>query len=137
MGNIERTLAIIKPDALDNFHDIVKMILDLGLVVDYCELRMLDDNIIREHYAHVLEQDFFPRLSEFMKSGPVAVMVFKGEDAVNKLRNLMGPTDSRLAPEGTIRAMYGTDKTINAIHGSDSLENAEIEIKRFVKAMVR
>ena len=84
MGNIERTLAIIKPDALDNFHDIVKMILDLGLVVDYCELRMLDDNIIREHYAHVLEQDFFPRLSEFMKSGPVAVMVFKGEDAVNK-----------------------------------------------------
>ena len=87
--------------------------------------------IVADHYSHLVDKPFFPEIVEYMTSAPVALMILEGENAVATLRKIMGPTDSRLADEGTIRNRFGTDKSENAIHGSDSVENAEIEINRF------
>ena len=93
----------------------------------------LDEEIIREHYAHLVDKPFYPTLELFMMSGPVMAMIVEGENAVSRVRSLMGATDSKDALPGTIRGDYGdkTCCTYNIIHGSDSLENAEIEINRF------
>lgn len=131
---IEKTLAIVKPDAMDHLDEIVNILSDNGLDVENISLRHLDDDILSEHYAHLLDKEFYPTLRDYMMSGEVAVMILKGDDAVSKLRKLMGPTDSKLAEKDTIRGMFGTDITYNAIHGSDSKESADSEIKRFFKS---
>jgi len=129
--NIERTLVIVKPDGMPNIDKIIEMIYQKDLkIVDY-KVTMLDPEVLKEHYSNVLDKPFYPTLEEFMTSSEVALMIVEGEDAVAKFGALRGPTDSRLAPEGTIRKAFGTDKTYNAVHGSDSVENAEIEINRF------
>lgn len=132
-NNQERTLAIVKPDGMKNIERIIEMIYKSELKIERFEIKVLDENTIQEHYAHVLEMSFYPRLKNYMMSGEVAIMILAGENAIEKLRNLMGPTDSTKAEPNTIRGMFGTDKTVNAIHGSDSKENAEIEINRFFK----
>lgn len=130
---IEKTLAIIKPDGIKNISKIIEMIYSSGLVISKYEVRQLDEEILSEHYAHLLDKPFYPMLQEYMMSSEVVLMILEGENAVENLRNLMGPTDSTKAPKGTIRGEFGTDITYNAIHGSDSKENAEIEINRFFK----
>ena len=132
-NNVEQTLAIIKPDGIKNKKEILKMITDSGLVVRKFKITTLSTDILRQHYSHVVDAPFYPNLEEYMQSGPVIIMILEGENAVNKLRDLMGPTDSRKALPNTIRGKFGTDITRNAIHGSDSLENAKIEIDRFFK----
>ena len=127
----ERTLAIIKPDGMQNIEKIIGMIYKEGLKIDKYEVRTLDETVLREHYAHLADKPFFKEIVDYMSSSEVAVMVLEGIDAVAKFRNLMGPTDSTKAEKGTIRGEFGTDKATNAVHGSDSLENAEAEIKRF------
>lgn len=129
----EKTLAIIKPDGMKNIDKIMGMLYKEGLRVDNYVVRQLDEDVLSEHYAHLLDKPFYPELKAYMTSGLVAIMVLSGENAVEKLRTLMGPTDSTKAPKGTIRGEFGTDITHNAIHGSDSKENAEIEINRFFK----
>ena len=129
--NIEQTLAIIKPDGMKNSNEILKMIYDKGLTVDKFKAGYLTKKVLKEHYAHLLDKPFYPQLEEYMLSGEVAILVLEGENAVEKFRNLMGPTDSTKAEPGTIRGKFGKDITHNAIHGSDSKENAEIEINRF------
>ena len=126
-----RTLAIIKPDGMKNIEKIIEMFYQNGLKIAEYDIRMLDEEILAKHYSHLTDKPFYGELVEFMMSGEVAVMILQGEDAVNRLRNLMGPTDSTKAEPNTIRGMFGTDKQENAIHGSDSVENAEIEIERF------
>lgn len=132
-NNEEKTLAIIKPDGIKNIEKIIHMIYNSGLKIDKFEVKFLDEDILQEHYFHVLEKPFYPRLKNYMMSGEVAIMILSGDNAIEKFRNLMGPTDSTIASPNTIRGMFGTDKTINAVHGSDSKENAEIEINRFFK----
>ena len=127
----EKTLAIIKPDGMKNIIEIIEMIYKTGLIIKKYEVRMLDEDIINEHYSHLVDRAFYPSLKKYMMSSEVVVMILEGENAVEKLRDLMGPTDSTKAPTGTIRGEFGTDITFNAIHGSDSKENAEIEINRF------
>lgn len=129
--NQDRTLAIIKPDGMENIVQILEMIYDAGLYVDKYDVRLLDENIVDEHYSHLLGEPFYPKLKNYMMSGEVVIMILTGTNAVEKLRNLMGPTDSTKAGSDTIRGRFGTDKTYNAIHGSDSKESAEIEINRF------
>lgn len=131
--NQEKTLAIIKPDGMKNIEKIIAMFYENGLKIDKYEIRELDEEIIMQHYSHLLEKPFFGEIKDYMLSGPVCVMVLSGENAVNKLRALMGPTDSKKASKDTIRGLYGTDITYNAIHGSDSKESADIEIKRFFR----
>ncbi len=91
----------------------------------------LDDALLREHYAHVADLPFFPEIAEFMSSRPVLAMILEGENIVQGVRDLLGPTDSTTAPEGTIRGDLGTDRMRNVVHASDSPENAQIEIDRF------
>lgn len=109
------------------------MIFKAGLTIERYDVRILDEEILREHYSHLLEKPFYPKLENYMLSGNVMIMVLTGENAIEKLRNLMGPTDSSKASKDTIRGKFGTDITYNAIHGSDSKESAEIEINRFFK----
>lgn len=127
----EQTLAIIKPDGIKNIVQILDMIYDAGLYVDKYDVRLLDGDIVDEHYSHILDKPFYPKLKNYMMSEEVVIMILNGENAVEKLRNLMGPTDSTKAAPDTIRGRFGTDVTYNAIHGSDSKESAEIEINRF------
>ena len=127
----EQTLAIIKPDAIEHTEEIIDILYKKGLtIVDY-DLRLLDEEIVADHYSHLKDKPFFPEIVEYMTSGPVALMILEGENAVENFRTLMGPTDSTKAAPDTIRGKFGTDKSTNAIHGSDSVENAQIEIKRF------
>ena len=132
-NELERTLAIIKPDGIKNITQIIRMIYKSGLKISKHKIRKLDEEILAEHYSHLIDKPFYPILEEYMMSSEVVLMILKGENAVENLRNLMGPTDSAKAPKGTIRGEFGTDITYNAIHGSDSKENAEIEINRFFK----
>ena len=130
---VEKTLAIVKPDAMDHLDEIVDILYDNGLNVEKMHIRHLNDEILAEHYAHLLDKEFYPTLRNYMLSSEVAIMILKGDNAVSKLRELMGPTDSKLANKNTIRGMFGTNITYNAIHGSDSIESANSEIKRFFK----
>jgi len=131
MENLESTLAIIKPDGLKNAMYIIDMIYKSGLTIKRYEVTRLNEEILKEHYAHLVDKTFYPSLEKFMLSDEVILMELVGVNAVETLRNLMGPTDSTKADKGTIRGEFGTDIQQNAIHGSDSIENAIIEIKRF------
>jgi nucleoside-diphosphate kinase len=91
----------------------------------------LDDGLLREHYAHVADLPFFPEIASFMSSRPVLALILEGENVVQGVRDLLGPTDSTAAPKGTIRGDLGTDRMRNVVHASDSPENAQIEIDRF------
>ena len=127
----EQTLAIIKPDGIEHTEEIIDILYKNGLtIVDY-DLRLLDEEIVADHYSHLIDKPFFPEIIEYMTSAPVVLMILEGENAVSTLRKVMGPTDSTQAAPDTIRGKFGTDKSTNAIHGSDSVENAQIEIKRF------
>lgn len=132
---MENTLVFIKPDGLKKriYKDVLERFLANGLSVTHVQMRWLDELLIKEHYAHLIDKPFYPRLEEYMLSGPVLIMVVKGEDAVNKVRSLVGATDPKKAHPGTIRADYGDKEcmTYNVIHASDSPINAIIEIKRF------
>lgn len=133
MLNTENTLAIIKPDGVEHAVEIIDMIYKSGLKIEKYHIRKLDEEILKEHYSHLLDKPFYPTIENYMLSGNVIIMILKGENAVSKLRNLMGPTDSTKANNSTIRGKFGTDITYNAIHGSDSIENAQVEINRFFK----
>ena len=95
------------------------------------KLFTLTPELTKEHYAHIADKPFYPEVEAFMTSGPVLGMIVEGENVVQGMRNLMGPTKWLEAPAGTIRGDFAISNGENIIHGSDSVENAEIEIKRF------
>lgn len=130
---MERTYIMLKPDALQRglSGEILARIERKGYRITHMKTMQLDEAILREHYAHIADKPFFPETVTYMVSGPVLAMVVEGENAVRGLRMLMGPTKFEDAQPGTIRGDYAHSTTYNIIHGSDSPENAEIEIKRF------
>jgi nucleoside-diphosphate kinase len=130
---IETTLILLKPDCLADRRcgDVIKRFEESGLEIVGCKMMLLADEVLAEHYAHVMDRPFYPGLKSFMQSSPVIVLALLGENAVARVRDLMGPTDSRKAPKGTIRGDFGKDVMINVVHGSDSPENAALELKRF------
>lgn len=132
---MERTYIMLKPDAIRRkfIGEIISRIESKGYHISEMRMFHLDDEIIKEHYAHVVDKPFFPDLSSFMTSGPVIGMIVEGDDVVVGMRNLMGPTKFIDAQPGSIRGDYANNTTENLIHGSDSVENAEIEIERFSK----
>lgn len=132
----QRTLSIIKPDAFEKnaVGSILKMITDSGLKVVACKTTRMTVKQAEGFYAVHKERPFFGELTAFMSSGPIVVSVLEGEDAVTKYRELMGPTNSNEAPEGTIRQAFGTNIEKNAVHGSDSADNAKIEVGFFFSA---
>ena len=126
---IEKTFIMIKPDAVRDrkIGEIVARIERSGLVIERMEMTTLE----RATVAHLADKPFFGGLCDFMTSGPVVKMVVSGLSAVSKMRTLMGATNPLYAAPGTIRGDFAVDVNANVIHGSDCLENAEIEIKRF------
>jgi nucleoside-diphosphate kinase len=91
----------------------------------------LTPKLLREHYAHVAHMPFYPEIEKFMSSRPVVVMALQGPSVVSRVRDLLGPTDSRKAAKGTIRGDFGTEMMRNVVHASDSVPNAKIELERF------
>lgn len=130
---VERTLSIIKPDAVAKnvIGKIYTRFEDAGLKIIASKLVQLSQADAEGFYAVHKERPFFNDLVKFMISGPVVVQVLEGENAVLKHRDLMGATDPKKAEAGTIRADFADSIDANAVHGSDSQENAAIEIAYF------
>lgn len=130
---LERTYIMLKPDAIQRglMGEVISRIERKGYKIVNCKMMNLDEAILREHYAHIADKPFFPEIVEYMTSGPVLAMIVEGENAVLGMRIIMGATKFEEAKAGTIRGDYAFSTGANIIHGSDSLENAAIEIKRF------
>ena len=130
---IEKTLSIIKPDAVGKnlIGKIISRFEDNGLHLVAGKLIHLDDEMASGFYAEHDGKPFFEDLKKFMTSGPVFVQVLEGENAVQKNRELMGSTNPQEADPGTIRSDFANSIDANAVHGSDSLISAEREIKYF------
>lgn len=130
---MERTLIILKPDAVAKrkLGAALTRFEDAGFRVVGAKMMQLEPALLNEHYAHIASKPFFPEIAAFMSSCPVLVLVLEGVGVVNRVRSLLGPTDSHAAPAGTIRGDWGTDKMRNIAHASDSQEAAAAEILRF------
>ncbi|HEC1753415.1 TPA: nucleoside-diphosphate kinase [Campylobacter lari] len=130
---MEKTLSIIKPDAVKKgvIGQILTRFENNGLRIAATKKIQLSEKEAQEFYAVHKDRPFFKDLVEFMISGPVVVSVLEGENAVLKNRELMGATNPKEATPGTIRADFADSIDANAVHGSDSLENAKIEIEFF------
>lgn len=130
---IERTLSIIKPDGVEKglIGKIIAKFEESGLKPVAIRLTHLSKSEAEGFYAVHRERPFFNDLVKFMTSGPAVLMVLEGENAVAKNREIMGATDPKKAAEGTIRKLFATDIEKNTVHGSDSPENAQIEVSYF------
>lgn len=132
---MEKTFVILKPSAIQRFliGDILTRFQRKGLVIAGIKMMQLDEAILREHYAHLVDKPFFPTLVGSMTSIPVIVLALAGKEAVSVVRAMTGVTNSRAAAPGTIRGDFGMSGQENIVHASDSPENAVIEINRFFK----
>ena len=130
---IETTLSIIKPDAVQKnvIGKILSRFEDAGLEIVEAKMLTLTEAMAGDFYAVHKERPFYADLVKYMSSGPVLVSALKGEDAVSKNRELMGATNPAEAAPGTIRADFAESIDANAVHGSDSAENAQIEVNFF------
>ncbi|WP_028080534.1 nucleoside-diphosphate kinase [Solimonas soli] len=133
--SVERTLSILKPDAVakNAIGQIIARIESAGLKVIAARMKHMTPGEAEGFYAVHRERPFFPDLVKFMTSGPVMVMALEGENAVARYREIMGATDPKKAAAGTIRADFADSIDENAVHGSDSLENARNEISYFFR----
>jgi nucleoside-diphosphate kinase len=133
----ERTLAIIKPDAVKKhaIGDIINRYEKAGLRPVAMKLLHLSKAMAEGFYAVHKTRPFFDSLCTFMSSGPAVVLVLQGENAIKKYREIMGATDPAKAEKGTIRSVYGANIEYNAVHGSDSPETARFEIGYFFSEM--
>ena len=129
----ETTLILFKPDCVTKnlSGEVLSRFLSEGLVIRGIKMMTLSDELLAEHYAHVADKPFFPEIVEFMQSSPVIALALEGEGAIGRVRDLLGPTNSQEAPEGTIRGDLGDTMMINVCHASDGPETAEAELKRF------
>jgi nucleoside-diphosphate kinase len=124
-----RTFTMIKPDAVEsnNIGNITQMISDAGFTIKAMKLTQLTKDQAKEFYEVHKERPFYGELVEYMTSGPIVAAVLEKDNAVADFRMLIGPTDPAEAEDGTIRKKYAESKGRNAVHGSDSDENAQIE----------
>ena len=130
---METTLILLKPDCVTKHHcgDVIQRCESAGFRIRGCKMMRLSSELLREHYAHIANKPFFPEVEEFMQSSPVIALALDADGAIDKMRALAGPTDSKKASPGTIRGDFGVDVMVNIVHASDSPDNARIELKRF------
>ena len=135
MSEVEQTLSIIKPDAVERNLDqqIKSIFVKNGFKIIKEKKIKLEKNEAEQFYKVHQTKPFYNDLCEYLSSGPILVMVLEKKDAVLANRNLMGATDPKKAEEGTIRKSFGISIDKNSVHGSDSPENAKIEIEFFFK----
>ena len=132
-NSLERTLSIIKPDAVERELEtkIKKIFLNNKLnIVDSKKIQISKEEA-EEFYKVHQTKPFYEKLCSYLSSGPIIVIILDGENAIQKNRDLMGATDPKKAKDGTIRKLYGISIDKNSVHGSDSLENAKAEIDFF------
>ena len=131
----ETSLLLLKPDCIAKnlSGEVLHRLLAQGFRIRGIKMIQLTDELLKDHYAHIADKPFFPSVADFMKSKPVIALALAGDNVIAKVRDLLGPTDSKAAPKGTIRGDYGEDKMTNICHASDSPEAAAIELKRFFK----
>ena len=133
---MQKTLILLKPDCLERkvAGEVITRFEKKGYDILASKMIQLDEELLNEHYSHVAHLPFFPEIASFMSSRPVLALVLEGEDVIQGIRDLLGPTDSTTAPSGTIRGDLGTDRMRNVVHASDSPESALAEINRFFDA---
>src|ERR1043165_2397270 len=134
--SLETTLVLFKPDALEKHlvGQVTARFENAGLRIRGVKMFRFADALLREHYAHIASKPFFPEVQSFMQRSPVVAIALEGENAVARVRDLLGPTDSKKAAKGTIRGDFGVDVMVNVCHASDSSETAAVELKRFFQA---
>ncbi|MDD3567774.1 MAG: nucleoside-diphosphate kinase [Bacteroidales bacterium] len=127
--NSKRTFALIKPGAVRKNHygEIIYIITKAGFALKAMKMIQLSEVDAQRFYAMHEGKEFFGRLTKFISSGPVVALVLEKENAIEEFRNLIGSTDPAQAEDGTIRKLFGESVTMNAVHGSDSPENAQKE----------
>lgn len=132
---MDKTFVIYKPDCMEKraVGAVLSRFEGAGFEVIGCKMLRLSSAVLREHYAHVASKPFYPEIEGFMSSRSVIVMALQGDNIVQKVRDLLGPTDSRKAAKGTIRGDFGTDMMKNVVHASDSDDNAKLELARFFR----
>ena len=135
MSNIEQTLSIIKPDAVERnlTEEIKNIFIKNNLIIKESKKLHITKDEASEFYKVHQSKSFFNDLCSYLSSGPIVVMILEGENAVIAYRKLMGSTDPKEADTNTIRKLYGISIDKNSVHGSDSLENAKKEISFFFK----
>ena len=135
MNNLEQTLSIIKPDAVErNLDSKIKSFFEKNnLKITKSKKVKISKEEASEFYKVHQTTPFYGELCNYLSSGPIIVMILEGEKAVSKNRELMGATDPKKAQDGTLRKMYGISIDKNSVHGSDSIENAKVEINFFFK----
>jgi nucleoside-diphosphate kinase len=131
----EQTLIIIKPDALNRtvVGEIIHRFERKGLKIVGMKMTHLTEDVLEEHYSHLKDKPFYPILMKFMQAAPSLLMILEGNNVVEVVRKMAGPTHGAEAEAGTIRGDYSLSNQNNVVHASDSVENAEKEIKRFFK----
>lgn len=132
---MEQTFVILKPSTISRslVGDVLMRFQRKGLIIAGIKMMRLNEEILREHYAHLIDRPFFPLILNSMMATPVIVMVLRGKDAVAVVRAMTGSTNSRNAAPGTIRGDFGMSGQENIVHASDNPENAAIEVARFFK----
>lgn len=133
--SLETSLILFKPDAIEKqlTGKVLARFEEAGFTIRGIKMMKLDDVVLREHYAHIADKPFFPEIVTFMSKTPVIALALEGENVISKVRDLLGPTDSKAAAPGTIRGDFGEDKMVNVCHASDSPEAAAAELKRFFR----
>ena len=133
---MEKTLVLLKPSCIERnlIGEVISRIERRGLIICGMKMIQLDEKILREHYSHLVDKPFFPTLCASMMASPVVALCLKGVDVVNVFREMTGVTNGRKAAPGTIRGDLSMSGSLNIIHASDSVENAEIELNRFFKS---
>ena len=133
---MEKTLVLIKPDAFGKNHagDIFKIYEDAGFKIIAAKVMKMTPALAAKHYVEHIGRPYYPTLVEFMTSAPIMALVLAGDDVIKKVRELNGATNPATAADGTIRKLYATDKTKNAVHASDSEASAAREIPIFFSA---
>lgn len=133
---LQTTLILFKPDAISKglCGAALTRFEAAGLKIRGLRMLKFEDALLREHYAHIAAKPFFPEVARFMQSTPIIALALCGPNAVQKVRDLLGPTDSTQAAKGTIRGDLGKDVMANVCHASDSIEAAATEVRRFFPA---
>jgi len=131
----ETSLVLFKPDAVEKrlVGPVLARFQAAGFRIRGIKMMRLDEATLHEHYAHITHLTVFPKIIDFMRQTPVVAVALEGENAIAAIRELLGPTDSKQAPPGTIRGDFGEDKMVNICHASDSPQAAAAELKRFFK----
>lgn len=132
---LEKTLVLLKPCTVERglIGEIISIFEKKGLRIAGLKMMQLTDAILSEHYAHLSDKPFFQRVKDSMMTSPVVALALEGVDAIEVVRTIVGPTNGRKAPAGTIRGDYSMSFQMNIVHASDGPETAAAELKRFFK----